>query len=376
MCHAAIREFVRRSQRASEVDMSRIVLAGAGTSGHVEPALAVANWLRDHNPNTEFLFLGTAEGVEVKLVPAAHFDLHLIDKAPFPRRINLGLLRWPSRFRKTLKQTEAAIRGADLVIGFGGYVAAPAYLAARRLRIPMIAHEANAKMGLANKLAGRCGATVLRAFGAEDADRVGIPLRSSIVALSQLDSHQRDAAKERALKELKLDPAAPTILIFGGSLGSVKFNEAVAAARKEITGKGAQIIHAVGAKNELPQAQAGYLPLHYIDDMASAYAASDLIISRSGAVTVAETGVLGIYSLYIPLPIGNGEQIENAREVVARGGGEILKNEEFTGAWLISNVARLLEAAKARRESGERIDFPLNASESIGLRSLKVLAHE
>ena len=356
--------------------MSRIVLAGAGTSGHVEPALAVANWLRDHNPNTEFLFLGTAEGVEVKLVPAAHFDLHLIDKAPFPRRINLGLLRWPSRFRKTLKQTEAAIRGADLVIGFGGYVAAPAYLAARRLRIPMIAHEANAKMGLANKLAGRCGATVLRAFGAEDADRVGIPLRSSIVALSQLDADQRAAAKETALKELKLDPAAPTILIFGGSLGSVKFNEAVSAARKEITSKGAQIIHAVGAKNELPQAQAGYLPLHYIDDMASAYAASDLVISRSGAVTVAETGVLGIYSLYIPLPIGNGEQIENAREVVARGGGEILKNEEFTGSWLISNVARLLEVAKARRESGERIDYPLNASEAIGLRSLKVLAHE
>ena len=356
--------------------MARIVLAGAGTAGHVEPALAVANWLRTHNPETDFLFLGTPEGVEVNLVPAAGFELQLIDKAPFPRRINAEFIRWPARFRKTLKQSREALRGADVVIGFGGYVAAPAYLAARRLGIPMIAHEANAKMGLANKLAGRCGATVLRAFGAEDANRVGIPLRGSIVALSQLDSSQRAAVKETALNTLKLDPSAPTILIFGGSLGSVKFNETIAAAQRDITRAGAQIIHAVGAKNDLPQAQAGYLPMRYIDDMASAYAASDLVISRSGAVTVAETGVLGIYSLYIPLPIGNGEQIENAREVVARGGGEILKNDEFTPAWLTSNIARLLEKAIARRGSGERIDFPLNASEAIGLRSLKVLAHE
>ena len=376
MFHVAIREFVRRSQRASEVEMTRIVLAGAGTAGHVEPALAVASWLRVNSPETEFTFLGTAEGVEVNLVPAASFELCLIDKAPFPRRINAGLIRWPARFRKTLRQTEELLRGADLVIGFGGYVAAPAYLAARRLGIPMIAHEANAKMGLANKLARRCGATVLRAFGNEDADRVGIPLRSSIVALSHLDYAQRAIAKQKALNDLKLDPSAPTILIFGGSLGSVKFNETVAAARREISGTGAQIIHAVGAKNELPQAQAGYLPMRYIDDMASAYAASDLVISRSGAVTVAETGVLGIYSLYIPLPIGNGEQVENAREVVARGGGEILKNEEFTSAWLTSNIARLLEKARLRRQSGERINFPLNASEAIGLRSLKVLAHE
>jgi UDP-N-acetylglucosamine--N-acetylmuramyl-(pentapeptide) pyrophosphoryl-undecaprenol N-acetylglucosamine transferase len=376
MFRVAIHEYAQRLQRASEIDMTRIVLAGAGTSGHVEPALAVANWLRAHSSDLEFLFLGTAEGVEVNLVPAASYELRLIDKAPFPRKLNLGLLRWPALFRKTLKQTEAAIRGADLVIGFGGYVAAPAYLTARRLGIPMIAHEANAKMGLANRLARRCGAIVLRAFGPADADRVGIPLRSSIVELARMDGTQRAAAKQRALKELKLDPAAPTILIFGGSLGSVKFNETVAAARKEITSTGAQIIHAVGAKNELPQAQAGYLPLHYIDDMAAVYAASDLVISRSGAVTVAETGVLGIYSLYIPLPIGNGEQIENAREVVSSGGGEILKNENFTSSWLTSNISRLLAAAQARHESGERIDFPLNASEAIGLRSLKVLAHE
>ena len=376
MFRVAIREFARRSQRASEVEMTRVVLAGAGTAGHVEPALAVAHWLRANSPEIELIFLGTAEGVEVNLVPAAGFEFRLITKAPFPRRINTGLLRWPTRFKKTLKQTEEAVQGADLLIGFGGYVAAPAYVVARRLGIPMIAHEANTKMGLANKLAGRCGATVLRAFGSEDADRVGIPLRSSIVSLSQLDSAQRAALKKKALMDLNLDPSSPTILIFGGSLGSVKFNETVAAAQREISGTGAQIIHAVGAKNELPQAQAGYLPMRYIEDMAGAYAASDLVISRSGAVTVAETGVLGIYSLYIPLPIGNGEQVENAREVVAGGGGEILKNEEFTAPWLTSNIARLLEKAKQRRESGEKIDFPLNASEAIGLRSLKVLAHE
>ena len=96
MSRAEIPEFVQRLLPANGVEMTRIVFAGAGTAGHVEPALAVANWLREHKPEFEFLFLGTAEGVEVDLVPAAGFELHLIDKAPFPRRINAGLLRWPS----------------------------------------------------------------------------------------------------------------------------------------------------------------------------------------------------------------------------------------------------------------------------------------
>ncbi len=356
--------------------MIKIFFAGAGTAGHVEPALAVARWYRENNPEVESHFLGTQEGVENILVPAASFPLHLIDKVPFPRRLNLALFTWPWRFNRTLNQTRKLIAGADLVIGFGGYVAAPLYLSARRAGIPIVAHEANAKMGLANKLALRCGAVMLHAFGDVSYARVGIPLRSEIVELAKLNLSARRGTREAALRAMNFDPAAKTILVFGGSLGSMKFNETISQAQREISQMGYQIIHAVGSKNELPLAQAGYFPMRYIEEMSNAYAASDLVISRSGAVTVTEVGVLGIYSLFVPLPIGNGEQIENAKVVVNKGGGELVKNSEFTSTWILSNLERLIENAVNWSSSGQRMDFPLNASEEIARRSLKVLDHD
>ena len=356
--------------------MSKIFFAGAGTAGHVEPALAVARWFRENHPEIDSHFLGTGEGVENLLVPAANFPLHIIDKVPFPRRLNLDLLNWPLRFKRTLGQTKELLVGADLVIGFGGYVAAPAYLAARRAGIPIVAHEANAKMGMANKLAERCGAVMLRAFGEDSPERVGIPLRQEILQLAALEPAARSKAREAALRTMNFDPLSKTILVFGGSLGSMNFNETIAQSQREISQRGYQIIHAVGAKNELPLAQAGYFPLRYIDDMAGAYAAADLVISRSGAVTVTEVGVLGIYSLFVPLPIGNGEQSENAKVVTASGGGELVNNSEFTSAWLLSHIDQLIASASRWRSSGKRMDFPLNASAEIARRSLKVLAHE
>ena len=356
--------------------MAKIIFAGAGTAGHVEPALAVATLLRDKKPDIEAVFLGTAGGVENTLVPASNFPLFLIDKTPFPRRLNGDLIKWPLRFRRTFRQTRAFLEGADLVVGFGGYVAAPAYLAARRAKIPILAHEANAKMGMANKLAIRCGATMLGAFPQGNNRGVGIPLRKSIIDLAELNPQERSEVKREARLSFNLDPDADTILVFGGSLGSAKFNKTIAETQREISSLGFQIIHAVGAKNQLPQAQAGYLPLSYIDDMAKAYAAADLAISRSGAATVVETGVLGIFTLFVPLPIGNGEQAFNAQVAIARSGGELVKNESFTKEWLLNNISRLMVQAKAWRAADSRLDFPIDASEEITDRILKVLAHE
>ncbi|MEJ0014733.1 MAG: glycosyltransferase [Actinomycetota bacterium] len=155
-----------------------------------------------------------------------------------------------------------------------------------------------------------------------------------------------------------------------------KFNETIRQTRQKISLADYQIIHAVGSKNEVPRAEPGYLPLAYIDDMASAYAASDLVISRSGAVTVTETGVLGIYTLYVPLPIGNGEQVFNARSVTEHGGGEIIDNQEFSAEWLSENIVRLVGQAQNYRQSGAHLDFPLDASVNIGKRILKELAYE
>lgn len=356
--------------------MPKIFFAGAGTAGHVEPALAVARWFRENRPEVESHFLGTAEGVETKLVLEADFPLHLISKLPFPRRLNAAALSWPLRFLSLLRETGKLIVSADLVIGFGGYVAAPAYLAARRASIPIIAHEANAKMGLANKVGLWCGATMLQALAVGRGEHIGIPLRQAIIDLIRLSPEERMEARRSALRSLNLDPLKSTILVFGGSLGSSKFNETIAIAQPEISRLGFQIIHAVGGGNDLPLPQPGYFPSPYLEDMASAYAACELVISRSGAVTVTETGALGIYTLYVPLPIGNGEQAENAKVVVEAGGGEIINNSAFTPEWLLSNLDRMVGSAQSYLASGARIDFPLDASAQIAASALKAMADE
>ncbi len=365
-------EFAQQLTLESGFGKMKVMFAGAGTAGHVEPALAVANWLRHHYSDIDFQFLGTAGGVENILVPEASFELLLIEKAPFPRGLGREMVFWPFKFRRTLVQTQKLLQGTDVVVGFGGYVAAPAYLAAKRLGLPVIAHEANAKMGLANLLAKWSGAQILRAFGEGSQPEVGIPLRNTIIELAKLSLPERQSLKREALREMNLDPLTPTILVFGGSLGSTKFNLVISQARNDILQRGFQIIHAVGNKNELPAVQEGYFPVHYISNMAQAYAASDLVICRSGAVTVTETGVLGIYSLYVPLPIGNGEQMDNAQLVVKHAGGSVIPNDEFSPAWLTSHIVELMKSALAWQKSGLRMDFPLNASELIAQQIVRV----
>ena len=360
--------------------MTTIVLAGAGTAGHVEPALAVARELRKRDPDISLKFIGTKDGLENTLVPAAGFELSLINKAPFPRSLNLTALKWPFKFYGTLNATRKIVQGSDLVIGFGGYVAAPAYIAARKARIPIYAHEANAKMGLANRLAKKSGATVLRGLpevgtsASGHDDIVGLPLRESIVDLARKSGDEREQLRRDAIESYGLDPKLPMLLVFGGSLGSVAFNKTISASLEQLLKSGVQIIHAVGSKNDLPQSRAGYLPLHYLDQMANAYAASDLVISRAGAVTVAETGVLGIYTVYVPLPIGNGEQAFNARVVCQHGGGQIVTNEEFTSQWLISNIAELIQKSRLWKAQGDPLSLPLNAAEVIADRALQEVA--
>ncbi len=358
--------------------MPKIILAGAGTAGHVEPALAVARWIREHAPETELLFLGTATGVENRLVPAAGFPLVTITKAAFPRTLSASALTWPVRFGSSLLQVRSIIRGSALVIGFGGYVCAPAYSVAKTLGIPFLIHEANAKAGMANRLGAALGGEVLRAFGTSSVQEksnnvVGIPLRSEIVTLAGLTADQRRAFREAARSELGLDPAAPTLLIFGGSLGSLRFNQAISNSLEFILAQGIQVIHAVGGNNELPYARPGYHPVPYIDQMAKAYGAADVVIARSGAVTTTETGLLGIYSIYIPLDIGNGEQRFNAEIVTTQGGGEIVPNVEFSAETIKASLARWLTSADEYRSSGKRIDFPVDAAAQIGQRAIELI---
>ena len=337
----------------------KLVLAGAGTAGHIEPALAVADAWRSENPNCEFEFVGTATGLENTLVTKAGYKLTAIPKVTLPRSISFALLTAPLKFGQALTRSLKIVSGADCVIGFGGYVSAPIYLAAAIRRIPFVIHEANAIPGWANKFGAYLGGAMavgkpVKSGKFKSAEVVGLPLKPAIS--SALDAaisnwHQaRIAAKER----LGFAGNKPLLLVIGGSQGSVAINSVIASSLANLLAT-VDVFHSVGGKNQLPLPAAGYQPVSYIEDMAAAYLAADLIIARSGAITCAEVNALGKYAIFIPLAIGNGEQARNADFLVAQNRAELLAQSDFNAEWLINNLPRAL-VKSAEIEAGNQSD--------------------
>lgn len=366
----------RRDSGIDSGDAVSVVLAGGGTAGHVEPALAVADALTAVDPGIRITALGTARGLETRLVPERGYDLRLVTPVPLPRKVNGDLFRLPWRIRRSVRETRAVLEdvGADVVVGFGGYVAVPAYLAAgcllpgrsaraRRGRFPVVVHEANARAGLANRLGARTARRVLAAVpdsGLHGAEVVGIPLRASITGLD------RAALRAEARAHFGFDADARVLLVFGGSQGAASINRAVSAAAADLAASGVSVLHAHGPKNtlDLPAPGAGdppYLAVPYLTRMDLAYAAADLAICRSGAMTVAEVSAVGLPAVYVPLPIGNGEQRLNALPVVQAGGGLLVADADLTPDFLrgeviplITDAARLAAMTDAAAQVGHR----------------------
>jgi len=331
-----------------------VVLAGGGTAGHVEPAMAVADALTALDPLVRITALGTQRGLETRLVPQRGYHLELITPVPLPRKPTGDLARLPPRVWRAVRETRAVLdmAHADVVIGFGGYVALPAYLAARGLpgvlgrlrRIPVVIHEANARAGLANRVGARTADRVLSAVpdcGLAHAEVVGVPIRAALTALD------RAALRSEARKHFGFADDARVLLVFGGSQGAVSLNRAVSGAAAELAAAGVAVLHAHGPKNilELREPQPGdppYVALPYLDRMDLAYAAADMVICRSGAMTVAEVSAVGLPAIYVPLPIGNGEQRLNALPVVNAGGGMVVADAALTPALVAEQVAGLL----------------------------------
>ncbi|WKD58996.1 undecaprenyldiphospho-muramoylpentapeptide beta-N-acetylglucosaminyltransferase [Corynebacterium caspium] len=317
-----------------------VVVAGGGTAGHIEPALAVADAMQSRG-DIRITALGTAKGLETQLVPERGYDLRLIDPVPVPRKFSIDLFKLPFRVAKAVNQTRKILREveADALIGFGGYVSAPAYLAARALRIPFYVHEANAKAGMANKLGIRLGATGFNAVADSGIPGkvVGVPIRAG------MQGQNAAADRKRGLEKWNLQADKPILLVTGGSQGAQSINTAITGALRPLLDAGFQILHAYGAKNAAPAALEGYIPVPFIKDMAAAYAVADFIICRSGAMTVAEVTAAGIPALYIPLPHGNGEQGLNAASAVAAGAALLISDEALSATLLIDTVCDIFE---------------------------------
>lgn len=324
--------------------MRSVVLAGGGTAGHVSPLLALADTLRARHPGVDVVVLGTQSGLEADLVPARGYELTPVPKVPMPRRPGADLVRLPARLKAAVDTATDAIRGhgAEVVVGFGGYVSTPAYLAARRLSVPLVVHEQNTRPGLANRLGARLTPFVAVTFPATPlphATVTGMPLREQIRTLD------RAAARGEALRELGLDPGLRTILVTGGSLGAQRLNDAFAASASSLVAAGLQVVHVTGRGKEFdPHAPAGpgrYVVLPYADRMELCLAAADLVVARSGANTVCELSAVGAPSVLVPLPIGNGEQRLNAQAVVAAGGAVLVDDGMVDARWVVDEVVPL-----------------------------------
>lgn len=343
--------------------MTSYLLAGGGTAGHVNPMLAMADEIRRRDPQAQIVCVGTAEGLESSLVPARGFELVTIPRIPFPRI--RGLL---SSSRKFISGWPVAVntitslireRSVDVVIGVGGYSAAPAYAAARKAGVPFVIHEANAKPGLAN----RWGALRTKYVGVTfegtplpHAITVGTPLRKEIEALDPL------ASRADARQYFGLDVHRPVLVVTSGSQGARSINTTIAESAHDIVSAGYQVLHIVGQnKPEKLPSLPGYVALDYCDRMDLALAAANLVVSRAGSATVSELSALGIPAVYVPYPVGNGEQRFNAAGVVKAGGGILVDDGQFTPTWVLSTLVPLLRDEARLENMGTK-------AEKVGMR--------
>jgi UDP-N-acetylglucosamine--N-acetylmuramyl-(pentapeptide) pyrophosphoryl-undecaprenol N-acetylglucosamine transferase len=337
-----------------------IVLAGGGTAGHIEPMLALADALRRGDPRTRITCLGTERGLETRLVPLRGYDLELIPPVPLPRSVDARLLSVPARLGSAVGAATEVLDhvGADVVVGFGGYVATPAYLAARRRGIPIVVHEANSRPGLANRIGVRLTRHV---FTGQPGTRlahatyIGIPIRREIAGLDRL------ALGDKARAHFGLRPDLPVLLVTGGSQGARSLNLAAVAASGWIRSAGVQVLHIIGPRTDMqvprPGGETPYVTLPYLDRMDLAYAAADFALCRAGAMTCAELTAVGLPAAYVPLPHGNGEQRLNAAPIADVGGGIIVDDAELSPAWIADTLLPVvldpeLVAAMSRAAAG------------------------
>ncbi|HWB72009.1 MAG TPA: undecaprenyldiphospho-muramoylpentapeptide beta-N-acetylglucosaminyltransferase [Egibacteraceae bacterium] len=346
-----------------------VLLAGGGTGGHVFPSLAVAEALRAARPDLRVEFVGTSRGLESQLVPQAGWTLHTVGALPLARRLSPATLRLPVVVLSAARAVGELIRTRGVVAGcgLGGYVSVPLALAARRAHIPLVLHEQNAVPGLANRLAARWAHTVAVSFPDSAQrfprpDRVvvtGNPVRPGLAGVD------RAALRAEALAAFDLDPDRSTLLVFGGSQGARRLNEAVVAgAALWAAPERLQILHATGRGAHAAVTAAWQAALaspgravpvvrcqDFIARMDLAYAAADVVVCRAGASSIAELTVLGLPSVLVPYPHATADhQSANARALAAAGGALVVTDADLDAAALVDACEPLLLQPARRAE--------------------------
>ena len=335
--------------------MTRLLIAGGGTGGHLFPGVAIAEELRAREPSAEITFVGTKRGIEARVLPELGWPLELIEVSGLKTVGVLGALRGLFRLPRALWQARALIKQfrPDAVIGVGGYASGPVVLAARLRGVPTAICEQNSIPGLTNKLLGRVVRRVFvafdgsrRFFAAKKVALVGNPVRRELAAKLAASTTHADRVVH--------------VLVSGGSLGAVAVNELAADALSKLAKERAlAIVHQTGEK-DLASTQKRYADAGvtadcraFIKDMAATYLAADLVIGRAGATTVAELAIAGKPAIFIPYPFAaDNHQEINAREMADAGAALMFRQADLTADKLLDALRPLVTDAAKRAEMG------------------------
>ena len=337
----------------------KAIIAAAGTGGHINPALAIANKIKQEEPNSEIIFVGTDRGLENDLIPRAGYDLKRIEAYGFNRKISLDNVKKMYKTFKSIGQAKKIIQDfkPDIMIGTGGYICLPVALAASKLKVPIVLHESNAFPGVAIKMLSKKASAILVGF--EDAKKrirntenvvvVGNPSKVKKIAFT-------NSQKEKILKEIGLtDIEKPIVLVFGGSQGAQKINESfINIISKKINEK-YQIIWATGPNQyEIIKAKLQSLNINidnisnvkilpYIYNMEEVMNCVDLVVSRSGAMTITEISIVGKPSIFIPFPYATENHQEyNAKVLEKVGAAKIILDADLDFNILNSTINAII----------------------------------
>ena len=335
----------------------KILLSGGGTGGHIFPAVAIANALKVRLKNVDILFVGAKGRMEMEKVPQAGYPIKGLWISGLQRRLDLSNLTFPFKLVSSLMGASKIIKQfkPDVAIGTGGYASGPLLYMAAKKKIPTLILEQNSYPGITNKLLGKTVTKICVAykelekyFPKEKIVVTGTPIRKEILDLK--------VSREDGLAFFKLQSGKPVLLIIGGSQGAQKINEAIAKNLEELLALNISIIWQTGkASFEMAKATAaksvnsdGVNVVDFITSMDMAYAASDLIISRAGAIAIAEIIAVNKAAIFIPLPsAAEDHQTKNA-ETLVKGHAAVLVKESETDEKLLTTVTDLIKAKSTR----------------------------
>lgn len=337
----------------------KILVTGGGTGGHIYPALAFVKYVQSIDPTASFMYVGATRGLENKIVPQMDIPFKTLEIQGFKRSLSMDNVKTIQLFLKSIRQAKAILSEfkPDVVIGTGGYVSGAVVYAAAKLKIPTIVHEQNSVPGMTNKFLARYVDQVAVAF--EDA-KAYFPKQKTVLVGNPRAQEVAGAKPSEILAEYRLDPTKKTVLIFGGSQGALKINQAVLAALPEFAKKEYQLLYASGERyyeeieEQIGMAKDGFKNISiqpYINQMADVMANSDLLIGRAGATSIAEFTALGLPAILIPSPyVTNDHQTKNAQSLVKAGAVTMIADADLDGANLVAAVdAIMLDEAKRER---------------------------